>query len=288
MGEITKQPENRNPITAVIEPRTNELVQVFMGDPVKAERFKAQAATLAVASPNLAACSASSLWLALKGVAELDLDLTPSLGHAYIIPYGQKATLIIGYKGLKEIAFRSGVVKRMESVIVYLGDDFTYQRGTDPKIHHVPATFDKRGAVIGAYCVATLSNGEIVFEVMSKAEIDTIAAKSNSKNVWRDHYGEMARKTPLRRLCKYLPTTPLLSKALSYDEDTVAAVDGTEVLTPKRPSLADNIAGRDAGAEPAPDSRALPAAMTEPEPGDVRPEFRPVEAGPISAAEIPF
>jgi recombination protein RecT len=251
------QTTNRNPITAIVEPRTNELVQVFMGDAAKAERFKSQAATLAVAAPNLARCEPASLWLALKGVAELDLDLTPALGHAYILPYGSKATLIVGYKGLKEIAFRSGIVKRLEAVLVYKGDEFSYQRGTDPKIHHVPAEFGKRGEITGAYCTATLSNGEIVFEVMSRAEIDAIAGRSNSKAVWQAHYGEMARKTPLRRLAKYLPSTPLLSKALAADAD---AID-TEApfVETKRPSLADNIAGR--SAEPAPsNAKQLPPA----------------------------
>lgn len=298
----------RNPITAIVEPRTNELVQVFMGDAAKAERFKAQAATLAVAAASdpkksLSNCSPASVWLALKGVAELDLQLTPSLGEAYIVPYGPTATLIVGYKGLKEIAFRSGIVTKIESTLVYEKDEFTYQRGTDPGIRHVPAPFGQRGAITGAYTVANLTNGQVMFEVMSKAEIDAIAEKSKSGAVWKSHYGEMARKTPLRRLAKYLPTTPLLAKALAYDEDAIIANDGTEVVERKRPSLADSIAGRTA--EPAPsNAKQLPPADERApdveetpeiedtsdysEPQQPAPQFKSAKGVKITAEDIPW
>lgn len=258
------QQQNRNPITAIVEPRTNELVQVFMGDADKAERFKSQAATLATLaaadpSRSIVNCTPASIWLALKGAAELDLQLTPSLGQAYIIPYGQVAQLIIGYKGLKEIAFRSGIVKKIESTLVCEKDEFSWQRGTDPGIRHIPAPFGKRGTIVGAYTVANLANDEVMFEVMSREEIDAIKAKSKSQKVWGEHYGEMAKKTPLRRLAKYLPTTPLLAKALAYDEEAIVTPDGAEVLERKRPSLAGDIAGRTA--EPAPTSaKQLPPA----------------------------
>lgn len=286
MSEKALQTQNRNPITAIVEPRTNELVQVFMGSAEKAERFKALAATLAVVTPDLANCTASSVWLSLKSAAELDLDLTPALGYAYILPYNckvkgpngtetweKRAQLIVGYKGLKEIAYRTGIVKRLEAVLVCSGDDFSYQRGTNPGIHHVPATFEKRGTITGAYCVATLANGEIVFEVMSKSEIDAIKAKSKSQDVWNYHYGEMARKTPLRRLAKYLPSTPLLSKALAADADAAIPDDGAEVIEAPRKGLADHIAGRDAAPAPS-NAKQLPPADTRSPDVEEAPEIR--------------
>lgn len=293
--EIVKA-ESQNPITRIVEPRTSELVAVFNGNAEKAERFKAQAATLAVIGKGeIAHCKPASIWLALKGVAELDLDLTPALGQAYILPYGNTAQLILGYKGMKEIAYRSGVVRRLEAVLVYEKDVFAYQRGTSPRIDHIPAAFDKRGAMIGAYAVATLTNGEIVFEVMSKAEIDAIKARSKSKQTWDNNYGEMARKTPVRRLFKYLPTTPLLSKALAIvdgEPDDIEAADGTTVIA-ARPRLADHLAaapaGRDAGAEP-----ETPADQTDRDHGDEPQPVTPTVAGkatpdsPIDEDSIPF
>ncbi|MBS0188914.1 MAG: recombinase RecT [Planctomycetes bacterium] len=293
-----------NPMTEIIEPRTSELVQVFMGDAAKAERFKTEAATLVLKDPSLASCQRQSIWLALKCVAELDLSLTPSLGQAYILPFNSKvrhpdtkaemyvlkAQLILGYKGMKEIAYRSGVVRKLESVLVYENDQFSYQRGTDPKIVHIPAEFGKRGKVSGAYATATLANGEVVFEVMSREEIEAIKKKSKSQDVWNAHPEEMARKTPIRRLFKYLPTTPLLSRALAVIEDDP---DSTESLSDnaaaRRPRLADHLAGRDAGADAPPEPEHESAPEPEPEHAPAQPATTAVAARtPITEDDIPF
>jgi recombination protein RecT len=268
-----------SPTEALLQTKRDAIATVATSG-VDVDRLIKQAAIAAIENPNLANCEKASLVLSVARVCELGLDLSKTLGQAYLVPYGKTATLIIGYKGLIELAYRSGRVRMIDAREVRQGDKFTWTGGTNPQVNHEPGELGKRGELIGVYCIIDMRDGSRKVEVMDKAEVDAIRRRSRSGNSgpWQTDYSRMATKTVIRRACQQLPLSPELKRAFEYDADRF---DGqAKVETPDRPRLADHLAaapaGRDAGAEP----EHQPEPETTPEPEDVHP---PVTPGAVSA-----
>lgn len=201
-------------------------------------------------TPKLAGASLSSLLGSVVTCAQLGLEPNTPLGHAYLLPFdkrekreGQWVTVetqvqvIIGYKGMLDLARRSGQIVSIAAHEVCEADDFRFAYGLEEELVHRPAMKD-RGAVIGFYAVAKLQGGGYSFEFMSTDEVNHIRDKSAEKNrakkdnqgrpiitgPWLDNYVEMGRKTVLRRLFKYLPISiESLAFASAIDGNAVAA-----------------------------------------------------------------
>jgi recombination protein RecT len=154
--------------------------------------------------PKIAECSIPSLLQCIMDCARMGLE--PDGRNAHLIPYGNTCTLILDWKGICKLARESGEVKNLYAELVYEKDDFRIQRGTDPKIDHVPA-IRNRGKIIGAYACVIYNNGAFDSEFMTVEEIEGIRARSRSGNngPWKTDWGEMAKKTAFRRLSKRLP-----------------------------------------------------------------------------------
>lgn len=163
----------------------------------------------------------------------MGLEPNTVLGHAYLVPFNTKrkdaqgkerwvksVQVIIGYKGLIDLARRSGQIVSIAAHEVCENDHFELVYGLDEKLNHTPAMAE-RGEVIGFYAVAKLKDGGHCFEFMSRYQINEIMANSQSKGAygpWKDNFVEMGRKTVIRRLSKYLP--------LSVEFQTASALDG--------------------------------------------------------------
>ena len=201
-------------------------------------------------TPKLSGASLASLLGSVVTCAQLGLEPNTPLGHAYLLPFdkrekrdGQWVTVetqvqvIIGYKGMLDLARRSGQIVSIAAHEVCEGDDFRFAYGLEEELVHRPAMKD-RGAVIGFYAVAKLQGGGYSFEFMSTDEVNHIRDKSAEKNrakkdgsgrpiitgPWADNYVEMGRKTALRRLFKYLPISiESLAFATAIDGNAVAA-----------------------------------------------------------------
>jgi recombination protein RecT len=220
----TQQPRT---LKAFIEERKPEIVQMLPKH-VNVERFL-KSALLAVARDNkLQECTPLSLFTAVVNAAELGLDFTPAKGQAYLVKYGDKAQFMPGYRGFIDLAKRTGDVARIEAHLVYENDKFDLSYGTDSKLVHVPELRKERGALIGAYAVANFKDGENQFEYMSKEQIDSIRKRSKAaqSGPWVTDYEEMARKTVVRRLFKYLPSSSdLLDKAIEADNKAIGMAE---------------------------------------------------------------
>lgn len=198
-------------------------------------------------TPKLMNATVESLFGAVVQCAQLGLEPNTPMGHVYLIPFDKKAKnpktgswevvrtdvqIVIGYKGMLDLARRSGQIVSIAAHEVCEKDRFEYAYGLDEKLVHVPA-MGERGKIIGFYAVAKLKDGGHCFEVMSAAQVDAIrdssqgaksamdAAKRYKKNPegpWFDNYPEMGRKTVTRRLFKWLP--------MSIEMATAAALDG--------------------------------------------------------------
>ncbi len=176
-------------------------------------------------------CDPNSLMAALMTAGQLGLEIGVN-GQAYLVPFGRECTLIPGYRGLITLAVQSGLVNVIEARVVHENDDFSYCYGLEPDVQHAP-TMDDPGPVVAVYAIARLAGG-VIFDVMSKKEVDSIRARSRAgkSGPWVSDYEEMARKTVVRRLCKYLPMSvdkaQKFSAALELDD---AANSGHQGLT---------------------------------------------------------
>jgi recombination protein RecT len=191
---------------------------------LSADRMARIALTCFRQSPKLGECDHKSVFAAVIQAAQLGLE--PGLmGHAYLVPYGRTCQLIPGYQGLIDLALRSGRVKSIAAHAVHENDEFDYQYGDSPFLKHKPSLGD-RGQIKAFYACAKLDTGDVAFEVMSKMEVDAIAAKTQSRGKsgpWADYYSEMGRKTAIRRLFKYLPKSVEMATAMTLD---AVAADG--------------------------------------------------------------
>jgi len=173
-------------------------------------------------TPALQRCSMESIFRSALQAAELGLEPGSATGEGYLVPYGENCTFIPGYRGLISLAFRSGHVKSVTAQVVYQGDKFEFELGLEPKLRHVPdATAERDPAKITfAYCIVQLLEGGVVYDVMTRGEVDAIRRRSKAGNSgpWVTDYAEMAKKTVTRRCLKYAPMSVEMSKALALDE----------------------------------------------------------------------
>jgi len=185
---------------------------------MNAERMGRIALTTIRLTPKLLDCSVPSLMGAIMQAAQLGLE--PGLiGHCYIIPYGKEATFIIGYKGMIDLARRSGNIESIYAHAVYEKDEFDYELGLHPKLHHKPAT-GHRGEMKYVYAVAHFKDGGYQFEVMDTGEIERRRKRSKAANngPWVTDYEEMAKKTVIRHMWKYLPISIEIQQQAAQDE----------------------------------------------------------------------
>lgn len=197
-------------------------------------------------NPKLLDCSLVSLAGAVMKSAQLGLQLG-LLGHCYLVPYKDEATFILGYKGMIELARRSGNIKEIYSVAVYENDEFDIAYGLNRSIKHIP-NYDDRGLFKGAYAVAHFTNGGYHFEYLPKVEIEKRKARSkaagSSFSPWNTDYEEMAKKTLVRHIFDYLPVSVDILKAAYTDETAVKEIheDGEIIdVTPDYSIKADPI-----------------------------------------------
>ena len=200
---------------------------------VNSERFVRIAITTIRQNPKLAKCSQESLLGALMVSAQLGLE-PGTLGQCYLIPFeNKKAGTVecqfqIGYKGLIELLRRSGQLSDIYSYTVYENDDFNIEYGLSRTLTHKP-NFDERGEIKGFYAVAILKDGAKAFEYMTKDEVvkhEEKYRKGSYKNdVWNKNFEEMAQKTVVKKLLKWLPVSVEFLEMTAKDEKSFKVAD---------------------------------------------------------------
>lgn len=197
------------------------------------ERFQRIVLSALSSTPALASCTKESFLGAMMNAAQLGLEPNTPLGQAYLIPYGGKCQFQIGYKGLIDLAYRSGEVKVIQAHEVCENDVIEFEYGLDPVLKHKPAKTN-RGKVTWYYAVVKLNNGGYGFEVMSKEEVEKFGkkySKSYNNGPWQTAFDEMAKKTVLKKVLKYMPLKSDLVREIEEDETikTTISNDMSEV-----------------------------------------------------------
>lgn len=183
---------------------------------LSAERIMKIAVTAAWKNPKILDCTKESVMLSIMTAAELGLEPGGPLGSAYLVPYGSTCQLIPGYRGMIDLARRSGQIKSIEAHAVYEHDEFIVEFGIEPKLIHRPTLKAERGEVTAFYAVAQLVGGGVQYDYMTKADVEAIRKRSRaaSSGPWVTDYNEMGKKTVIRRLFKTLPVSVELCRAL--------------------------------------------------------------------------
>ena len=150
----------------------------------------------------------ASLLGALMQAAQLGLE-PGMMGHCYLIPYGNQVQFQLGYRGMIELARRSGSVRTIYANEVCENDDFEMSFGVAGKLYHQPAYKTPRGEVVGYYAFADLGDDAYQYVFMTHSEVDRIRKTYSkaSNSPWKTEFDEMAKKTVLRRLFKVLPVS---------------------------------------------------------------------------------
>ena len=246
------QPEHKTLAHLLTDPKIKAQMALALPKHMTADRLARIALTEIRKIPKLAQCDQTSFLGAIMQVAALGLEPGGALGHAYLIPFdkrskvgnewrvtGTEVQLIIGYRGMIDLARRSGQIVSLSARIVYAKDKFTYSYGLDETMEHIPHEGTDPGEMTHVYAVAKLVGGGVQFEVMSRAKVELTrdgsqgyqaavkaAAKYNKPvdSPWSNHFDEMAKKTVIRQLFKYLPVSIEIQRAVGLDEQADAGV----------------------------------------------------------------
>ena len=203
------------------------------------ERFTRIVTSAISTTPQLANTTPQSFLGAMMTAAQLGLEPNTPLGQAYLLPYKNKGVLEcqfqLGYKGLIDLAYRSGQVTIIQAHEVRENDTFEYSFGLEPSLRHIPARSD-RGEVICYYAMFRTRDGGFGFEVMSREDVEAHARRysksySSGFSPWTTNFDEMAKKTVLKKCLKYAPLKSDFVRAVTSDETikTEIAPDMSEV-----------------------------------------------------------
>lgn len=197
-------------------------------------------------SVHLQKCSGESVLQAVLNIANVGLTLNPAAKEAYLIPRwnnltkSMEACLDPSYIGLVKLLTDTGSVKSMVCQLVHDGDIFEIDLANNlsPVVHKPELSSSKKGNVKGVYALATLSDNTRQVEWMDIEEVNQIRDRSETYKAfkenkiksctWASDYGEMTRKTVIKRIYKYLPRSEkaaVLDRAVELDNMDYTASD---------------------------------------------------------------
>ena len=282
MGQLATQAQNAQMQTMNPQQNMKNLLErswpriaAVIGNNLSPQRLYQMYVSTINREPQLANCGVESVLSCFMKCAALGLEPSnvDGLGRAYILPYGNKnyrtgqkeATLIIGYKGMLDLARRSGQIRDISARAVHEGDEFAYSYGLNEDIRHVPCA--KPGKLTHVYMIANFKDGGHYFQVMNADEIEAAAKRSPSYgkavSPWKSDYEAMAKKTVIRRAFPYLPVSVEARDAAASDDQTP---DYSDVFRPLPTVTADD--------------SPVDVSVDEPEQSqpEAQPEVSPVEA----------
>lgn len=157
-------------------------------------------------------------------------------GEVYIHEgYGGKLQYDIGYKGLRKMAIEKSEkpISNIYAQLIKEGDELEEVITNGIPSLNYKSKFNNKGAIIGVFAVCNYKDGSMIYEVMTKDEIDACKAKSNKSKAWVEFYGEMAKKSVIRRLAKNI--------TISWDnkEQADAFIGTDEFADPKEQAKRD-------------------------------------------------
>jgi len=229
------------------------LINNTLGDRDVARKFVADISSVVSANPTLQQCDSASILSAGLVAQSLNLPLSSTLGFAYIVPYKDKAQFQIGWKGLVQLAQRSGQFERLGVREVHEGE-YSGQDEFGDDLFNFSHDFDNN-KVIGYYAYFKLLNG---FKKTLYWTVDQ--CKSHAKkysrsfgtgkatDLWTNSFDSMASKTVLKLLLnRYAPLSVEMQQAIRFDQSAIDEdgnpiyVDNDKENAPKKTNVNNTI-----------------------------------------------
>lgn len=222
-------------------------IQSIVPKHVTPERLVRIGMTATSRNPKLFECTPESIVGAVVNCGVLGVE--PNLlGHAYIVPFWNnsnkrmEAQFQLGYKGLIDLARRTGQLTNVYAHEVFEGDEFSYSYGLEKNLIHVPSGEEDESKITHFYAVYKMKDGSYDFIVMSRQQVEKHRDKFTKSQKdgkvfgpWKDHFAEMAKKTVLIRLLKTAPIsieqqeTQMIMEGLQRD-NSISQVQHNEAI----------------------------------------------------------
>lgn len=247
------------PATANPQKTMKDLINKMQGEIAKAlpsvmtpERFTRITLSALSNNPQLAECTPSSFLGAMMTAAQLGVEPNTPLGQAYLIPYKNSKKITdpdgktrwiqqlecqfqLGYKGLLDLAYRSGEISVIQAHTVHENDTFEIEFGLEARLIHKPKMDGNRGKPVAYYAMFRTKDGGYGFEVMSVEDVNEHArkfSKSFGNGPWQTNFDEMAKKTVLKKVLKYAPLKSDFVRGLGQDETIKTEISDDMSLVP--------------------------------------------------------
>lgn len=202
----------------------NAFASVLVDRSINFEReagFAIQLLTASDYTMGVAVKDRQSVINAVTNIAAIGISLNPAKKQAYLVPRNHSICLDISYMGLMDLAMATGSIKWAQAALVYEQDSFALNSFDKPPEHKFNSFSKERGAIVGVYVVVKTADGDYLTDCMNKDEVDAIMNRSESVKAgkaspWKTDYGEMAKKTVVKRAYKYWPKTERLEQAIHH------------------------------------------------------------------------
>ncbi|MGN0489367.1 MAG: recombinase RecT [Ruminococcus sp.] len=215
-------------------------------------------------------CDPSRVLAECIKAASLNLPLVKSLGYAYVVPYKNTPTFLIGYKGYIQLALRSGQYKCINADCVYEGEEISVDRLSGRLKIYGEKTSDK---AVGYFAYFELVNGFEKTFYMTVEDIRAYAkkySKAYNNGPWQTEFDAMAKKTVIRQLLKYGPMSTEMQMAEELEARATEAAVQTEINEHANRVIIDTTAT----VPEEPDGKAKPINI-DPDTGEVIPDDVP-------------
>lgn len=208
----------------------------------KADEYFRNIASAVANNAELQKCDPVTLICGGLQAAQLQLPLGSGLGFAYLIPFKNnkkkiyEAQFQLGYKGLIQLAIRSGLFAEINCGEVYEGELSDFNRIAGTFKLDGERTSDK---IVGYFAYFRLNNGDTPENCFSKSlymsadEVEKHAKRysqtyssqyesTRNSSKWTTDFDAMARKTVLKLLLsRYAPMSVEIQKAVASDQAVV-------------------------------------------------------------------
>lgn len=222
-----------------------KIINSLLGDKEKSDKFMATALKVS-SDPKLLKCTSESIINACVTVAQVGLDLSPVLQHAYLVPYKTSVQLIVSAKGYTALMARTGW--EIKSYVVSDKDEFKYEIDGFDDIVSYKRNLDESGNFKYAVAIAKSPSGSLFVEVMNKSDIEKRRLASSNQTsineytsaenkkkieaglpvgVWDEWYEAMALKSVIKSLAKKLPIGEDIASVIDVDDKVIETVEAT-------------------------------------------------------------
>lgn len=223
--QITTQQQNMSLSELMHSPAVVGKLNEVWNSPQMANSFMSSVISVANGNPQLRKAEPMSIIGAAMVAATMQLQVIPTLGQCYIIPYGSKAQFQVGYLGLLQLCQRSGQFKKILAAPVHEGE---YISGDEFDEDYV---FDRKqrksDKVIGYMAKFELLNG---FTKVAYWDIDKVKAhatkfsqafRAGFNSPWKSDFDAMAQKTVLKSILKFAPKSIEMQNAVTFDQAVI-------------------------------------------------------------------